>query len=180
MQVIPHSIGPFGHSYCVAGESWFARKHAVDLTRASGSRLDLCCQGQKAPALLSVIYKLTGAQSYFEGDGSFQVTAQEPSTIIHKRLDIIIFLMNNNGYTIERLIQAAMPSTTKSLRGATRKAPVVTVRPLMGPTRYRLQRERLGVSCMRFLQMETFRPGVACEWWRSCWTRMMPPRPSKL
>ncbi|KUM65463.1 hypothetical protein ACN42_g1621 [Penicillium freii] len=45
-----------------------------------------------------------GRTILFEGDGSFQVTAQELSTIIRKRLDIIIFLMNNNGYTIERLI----------------------------------------------------------------------------
>ncbi|KAE8352289.1 thiamine diphosphate-binding protein [Aspergillus coremiiformis] len=40
----------------------------------------------------------------FEGDGSFQVTAQELSTIIRKQLNVIIFVINNDGYTIERLI----------------------------------------------------------------------------
>ena len=45
-----------------------------------------------------------GRTILFEGDGSFQMTAQELSTIINKRLDIIIFLINNDGYTIERLV----------------------------------------------------------------------------
>ncbi|KAJ5190936.1 uncharacterized protein N7498_009921 [Penicillium cinerascens] len=48
--------------------------------------------------------QMQGRTILFEGDGSYQVTAQELSTIIRKRLDLIIFLMNNNGYTIERLI----------------------------------------------------------------------------
>ncbi|KAK5088455.1 hypothetical protein LTR05_002673 [Lithohypha guttulata] len=39
-----------------------------------------------------------------EGDGSFQVTAQELSTIIHHRLNMTIFLINNDGYAYERLI----------------------------------------------------------------------------
>ncbi|CAI7632223.1 unnamed protein product [Penicillium manginii] len=45
-----------------------------------------------------------GRTILFQGDGSFQMTAQELSTIIRNRLDVIIFLINNNGYTIERLI----------------------------------------------------------------------------
>ena len=40
----------------------------------------------------------------FEGDGSFQMTAQAISTIISNQLDMIIFLINNHGYTIERCI----------------------------------------------------------------------------
>ena len=51
-------------------------------------------QGQKA----------AGRTILFEGDGSFQTTAQELSTIIRYRLDVTIFLVNNNGYTFERLI----------------------------------------------------------------------------
>jgi len=35
------------------------------------------------------------------GDGSFQLTAQEVSTMIRYGLDPIIFLINNRGYTIE-------------------------------------------------------------------------------
>lgn len=40
----------------------------------------------------------------FVGDGSLQLTAQEISTMIRHGLKPIIFVINNNGYTIERLI----------------------------------------------------------------------------
>ncbi len=45
-----------------------------------------------------------GRTILLEGDGSLQMTAQEISTMIRKRLDITIFVINNDGYTIERLI----------------------------------------------------------------------------
>lgn len=40
----------------------------------------------------------------FVGDGAFQTTGQELSTIIRQKLNPIIFLMNNDGYTIERVM----------------------------------------------------------------------------
>ncbi|KAI2471401.1 thiamine diphosphate-binding protein [Annulohypoxylon bovei var. microspora] len=40
----------------------------------------------------------------FIGDGSFQMTVQELGTIIHNNLDVVLFLINNEGYTIERCI----------------------------------------------------------------------------
>ncbi|KAG8879872.1 Pyruvate decarboxylase 1 [Tulasnella sp. 332] len=40
----------------------------------------------------------------FEGDGSLQLTAQEIATMIRHKLKPIIFILNNEGYTIERLI----------------------------------------------------------------------------
>jgi indolepyruvate decarboxylase len=40
----------------------------------------------------------------FVGDGSFQVTCQDLSTMIRNHLKPIIFLINNEGYTIERVI----------------------------------------------------------------------------
>ncbi|BCS28756.1 alpha-keto acid decarboxylase family protein [Aspergillus puulaauensis] len=40
----------------------------------------------------------------FIGDGSFQMTAQELATIIRHYLNIVVFLINNDGYTIERCI----------------------------------------------------------------------------
>ncbi len=43
----------------------------------------------------------------FVGDGSFQLSAQEISTAIKHHLTPIIFLLNNNGYTIERVIHGA-------------------------------------------------------------------------
>lgn len=38
----------------------------------------------------------------FIGDGSFQVTAQELSTLLRLETNPVIFLLNNHGYTIER------------------------------------------------------------------------------
>ena len=35
------------------------------------------------------------------GDGSFQLTAQEVAQMIRRKLPVIIFLINNHGYTIE-------------------------------------------------------------------------------
>ena len=40
----------------------------------------------------------------FEGDGSFQMSAQELSTMVRFGKTPIIFLINNKGYTAERLI----------------------------------------------------------------------------
>jgi pyruvate decarboxylase len=40
----------------------------------------------------------------FTGDGSFQLTAQEVSTMLRNKLNPIIFVICNQGYTIERLI----------------------------------------------------------------------------
>ncbi|WP_350354593.1 thiamine pyrophosphate-dependent enzyme [Corynebacterium aquatimens] len=40
----------------------------------------------------------------FIGDGSFQLTVQELSTILREGQEPIIFLVNNRGYTIERFI----------------------------------------------------------------------------
>lgn len=39
-----------------------------------------------------------------QGDGSFQMTAQELSTLLRHKCTPIIFLLNNDGYVIERLI----------------------------------------------------------------------------
>ncbi|MGD1045155.1 MAG: thiamine pyrophosphate-binding protein [Bacteroidota bacterium] len=40
----------------------------------------------------------------FVGDGSFQVTCQDLSTMIRNHLKPVVFLINNDGYTIERVI----------------------------------------------------------------------------
>lgn len=57
-----------------------------------GATLGACLAAQDRPAVL------------FVGDGSFQVTCQDLSTMIRNHLRPIIFLMNNDGYTIERVI----------------------------------------------------------------------------
>ncbi|KAI9035298.1 alpha-keto acid decarboxylase family protein [Aspergillus affinis] len=48
--------------------------------------------------------RMEGRTILFEGDGSFQMTVQAISDIIRNRLDLIMFIVNNNGYTIERYI----------------------------------------------------------------------------
>ncbi|KAL0943604.1 pyruvate [Colletotrichum truncatum] len=60
---------------------------------------------QKELVLSSQYHGIQDAQTIlFIGDGSFQMTVQELSTIIRNNLDVIVFLINNDGYTIERCI----------------------------------------------------------------------------
>jgi len=58
------------------------------------------CQGAALAAQESGIKRTI----LFTGDGSFQLTAQEVSTMLRKKLNPIIFIICNNGYTIERFI----------------------------------------------------------------------------
>ncbi|MGA9287605.1 MAG: alpha-keto acid decarboxylase family protein, partial [Anaerobacillus sp.] len=61
--------------------------------------------GYTLPALLgSQLADTERRNLLFIGDGSFQLTAQELSTIMRQRLKPIIFLINNDGYTVERAI----------------------------------------------------------------------------
>ena len=61
--------------------------------------------GYSLPPLLGTLLAARRRrQLLFIGDGAFQMTAQELSTILRRSLRPIIFLINNNGYTIERLI----------------------------------------------------------------------------
>ncbi|KAM5441315.1 putative pyruvate decarboxylase [Microsporum ferrugineum] len=58
------------------------------------------CQG----AALATKEKTCRRTILFIGDGSFQLTVQEISTMIRNELTPIIFVICNNGYTIERYI----------------------------------------------------------------------------
>lgn len=61
--------------------------------------------GFSLPALLgSLLAAPERRQLLFIGDGSFQLTVQELSTILREDLHPIIVLINNRGYTIERWI----------------------------------------------------------------------------
>lgn len=51
-----------------------------------------------------------GRTILFEGDGSLQMTTQAISDIIRNRLDVIIFVINNDGYAIERLVHGMTAS----------------------------------------------------------------------
>ncbi|RAK71126.1 alpha-keto acid decarboxylase family protein [Aspergillus fijiensis CBS 313.89] len=60
------------------------------------------CQGAAAAVQDSVLPDRRTV--LFIGDGSFQFTCQELSTIVKNHLTPIIFVICNNGYTVERLI----------------------------------------------------------------------------
>lgn len=61
--------------------------------------------GYTLPALLgSLMASSKRRHLLFIGDGSFQITAQEISTLLRYKKKPIIFLINNDGYTIERYI----------------------------------------------------------------------------
>ncbi len=61
--------------------------------------------GYTLPALLGTLLAAPHRRHLlFIGDGSLQMTAQELSTILRHRLKPIIFIINNGGYTIERVI----------------------------------------------------------------------------
>lgn len=64
-----------------------------------------------------------GRTIFFEGDGSFQATAQELSTIIRYKLDAYIFIINNDGYTFERLIHGLNADYNDVARWRYLKAP---------------------------------------------------------
>jgi indolepyruvate decarboxylase len=74
-------------------------------------KADYVCQsfyasiGYGVPAALGV--KLAAPRYrplVFVGDGAFQMTGQELSTIIRRNLNPVVFLINNDGYQVERVI----------------------------------------------------------------------------
>lgn len=61
--------------------------------------------GYALPATLGAALADPGRRPLaFIGDGAFQMTAQELSSLIRRRIDAVILLMNNDGYTTERVI----------------------------------------------------------------------------
>ncbi len=61
--------------------------------------------GYTLPATLGVCLAQPNKRAVLlQGDGSFQVTAQELSTLLRHKCTPLIFLLNNDGYVIERLI----------------------------------------------------------------------------
>lgn len=61
--------------------------------------------GYSLPAMLGAMTAAPRRRGIlFIGDGSFQLTVQELSTMLNRGLKPIIFLLNNRGYTIERYI----------------------------------------------------------------------------
>ena len=85
------------------GDSWF---NGVKLKLPGGARFEVEMQwgsiGWSVPATFGYAMGAQGRRVIaMIGDGSFQLTAQELAQMIRHKLPVIIFLMNNHGYTIE-------------------------------------------------------------------------------
>jgi pyruvate decarboxylase len=90
------------------GDAWFLGQKLV---LPEGSKYHVQMQygsiGWSVGATLGVALAKRSAESSHGqtialiGDGSFQMTAQEVSTMIRQNVDVIIILLNNAGYTIE-------------------------------------------------------------------------------
>ncbi|MBV1833291.1 alpha-keto acid decarboxylase family protein [Novacetimonas pomaceti] len=85
------------------GDSWF---NAMRMTLPQGARVELEMQwghiGWSIPATFG--YAVAAPERRIitmVGDGSFQLTAQEVAQMVRLKLPVIIFLVNNRGYTIE-------------------------------------------------------------------------------
>ncbi len=64
-----------------------------------------CSIGFTLPAALGVgLASPDHRPVVFIGDGAFQMVVQELSTLLRHHLNAVIFLMNNRGYTVERVI----------------------------------------------------------------------------
>jgi pyruvate decarboxylase len=85
------------------GDSWF---NGMRLNLAGGARFEIEMQwgsiGWSVPASFGYAVGASGRRIIaLIGDGSFQLTAQEVAQMIRRGLPVIIFLINNHGYTIE-------------------------------------------------------------------------------
>lgn len=86
------------------GDSWF---NSMRLKLPEGCRYEIQMQygsiGWSVGATLGYAIAMKGEKRVIAliGDGSFQMTAQEISTMIRYKVNPIIFLINNGGYTIE-------------------------------------------------------------------------------
>jgi indolepyruvate decarboxylase len=85
------------------GDSWF---NGMGLKLPGGARFEIEMQwgsiGWSVPATFGYAVGAPNRRIIaMIGDGSFQLTAQEVAQMIRRKLPVIIFLMNNHGYTIE-------------------------------------------------------------------------------
>jgi TPP-dependent 2-oxoacid decarboxylase len=74
------------------GATFIAQTFYGSIGYTVGATLGACMAAPERPAVL------------FVGDGAFQVTCQDLSTMIRNKVKPVIFLINNDGYTIERVI----------------------------------------------------------------------------
>ncbi|MEM1128905.1 MAG: thiamine pyrophosphate-binding protein [Pseudomonadota bacterium] len=89
-----------------AGDSLFSAASLIMHEKAGFIAQSFYCSiGFTVPAALGAGLADPGRRPVvFVGDGAFQMTAQEVSTLIRRGVAPIIFVMNNQGYTVERMI----------------------------------------------------------------------------
>src|SRR5271155_129683 len=85
------------------GDSWF---NGMGMKLPGGARFEIEMQwgsiGWSVTATFGYAVGAPGRRVIaLIGDGSFQLTAQEVAQMIRRKLPVIIFLINNHGYTIE-------------------------------------------------------------------------------
>jgi pyruvate decarboxylase len=85
------------------GDSWF---NGMKLRLPGGARFEIEMQwGSIGWSVSATFGYAVGARNRriiaMIGDGSFQLTAQEVAQMIRRKLPVIVFLINNHGYTIE-------------------------------------------------------------------------------
>lgn len=113
---IQQMLGPDSTVIAETGDSWF---NGIQLNLPSESRFEVQMQygsiGWSVGATLGYSVGAPDRRAIaLIGDGSFQLTAQEVSTIIRYGLKPIIFLINNGGYTIEVEIHDGPYNTIKN------------------------------------------------------------------
>jgi len=85
------------------GDSWF---NGINMALPGGAEFEIEMQyghiGWSVPATFGYALAAPGRRIVLMvGDGSFQLTAQEVCQMVRLKLPVIIFLINNRGYTIE-------------------------------------------------------------------------------
>jgi len=85
------------------GDSWF---NGFNMALPDGAKFEIEMQyghiGWSVPATFGYALAAPGRRIVLMvGDGSFQLTAQEVCQMVRLKLPVIIFLVNNRGYTIE-------------------------------------------------------------------------------
>ncbi|QDT93501.1 thiamine pyrophosphate-binding protein [Gimesia algae] len=113
---IQQMLGPDSAVIAETGDSWF---NGMQLDLPEGARFEVQMQyGSIGWSVGATLGFCVGAPDRrpiaLIGDGSFQLTAQEVSTIIRYGLKPIIFLINNGGYTIEVEIHDGPYNTIKN------------------------------------------------------------------
>ncbi|MEZ7500817.1 thiamine pyrophosphate-binding protein [Flavobacterium sp. Arc3] len=97
-------ITPQTTVFAETGDSWFG---GVALHLPEGARFEVEMQwghiGWSIPSVFGYAVSTSDQRRIISltGDGSFQLTAQEVAQMIRRKLPVIIFLINNRGYTIE-------------------------------------------------------------------------------